>query len=439
MATWQVAVSEDDCERIPTPNYWSTTYNFAAGWTDATYVDYGGAARFLNVTIPSNATIISAYLELVAYYTRTATVVNTRLRAELNVAPATFSTAANFDARTWTTAYVNWDAIPAWTADEEYTSPDIKTCIQEVANLDAITHLVVLWDDFERRSTQGPVNQTWRSAYSYDISTTLAPYLIVTYTVNYPITTSLNMGYATTVSRATASSRTSSLALGLASTVGRTIDVSRSSALNTGFAVTVDRAWGRTRNSAVDFGMATTVTRATAMNRSSAVVMGLLPTVSRLIGYSRAASHSLGLEVTTTRVINVSRTTSSVLGMAVSVVRQIAINKTASLVMGQAVTVSRAAAIARTVSNSIGYAVTATRNIAVARAASVSLGLAVTVSRLVDWGKSVSLTFGHAVSSVIRQRLLRHRAQTGTNRDLSEIGTNRDVAQTGTNRDIEPW
>lgn len=187
--TWRTGASSDDCFRNTiTVDYFSITGNeFGAGYTDASYGNFGCAGRFLNVNIPSRATIVSASLMLTCLLTAGQTAVNTRLRAELSVSPATFSNAANFDARTWTTAYMNWDAIPTWTKDVEYTSPTndgtryFKDIIQEVANLGAITHLVILWDDFQQRSTQA-VNR-FREGYSYNASTTKAPQLAITYTV----------------------------------------------------------------------------------------------------------------------------------------------------------------------------------------------------------------------------------------------------------------
>ncbi len=183
--TWQVAASADDCARTYiTTSYWSkiTTY-FYAGYDNNSNQDFGSAARFLNVTIPAGSTITLANLIVTCKQVTSATAVNTRLRAQADINPATFSDAADFDARTWTTAYVNWDAIPAWTLGTEYTSPDIKAAIQEVINLAnwaSGNPLTILWDDFQKRSTQ--VSGTERLSYSYDGSTTTAPKLVITYT-----------------------------------------------------------------------------------------------------------------------------------------------------------------------------------------------------------------------------------------------------------------
>lgn len=180
--TYQVTAGLDDCYRVIDSDYWDTSeVSFSVGYYNATHPNAGAAARFLGLNIPAGSTINSAVLRLTAYVSLATTTVNTRLRCEKTGTPATFSTSANFDGRTWTTAKVNWDAVPAWIQDTEYDSPDIKACVQEIIDgVGAITDLVVLWDDFEKRSTQA--NGTRRLGTAYEESTTKAPQLVITYT-----------------------------------------------------------------------------------------------------------------------------------------------------------------------------------------------------------------------------------------------------------------
>ena len=181
-----VGASSDDCFRsTDTKDYFSIGAGFFAGYYTASYKDSSSAARFLNVTIPVGATILSAKLKLIASYPRSSTIVNTRLRCEKNINPITFSDKVDFDARMWTTAFVNWDAIAAWTVEVEYESPDIKTCIQEVINLPSWASgnpMAVLWDDFEKRSTQADF--TIRQAYSWDDNAAKAPKLYIEWTTD---------------------------------------------------------------------------------------------------------------------------------------------------------------------------------------------------------------------------------------------------------------
>ena len=183
--TWQVGASTDDCYRIPTPNYWATDYgHFQAGYVNSTYPDLGSAARFIDFTVPSGSTILTAILTLTCSSPQAKTAVNTRIRAEQNINSVTFSTKEDFDARTWTTAYINWDAIPAFVLDTEYNSSDFAAVVQEVIDLASWASgnpITILWDDFGKRSTQ-EIDAN-RPAYSYDSSTTKGPKLVVTYTV----------------------------------------------------------------------------------------------------------------------------------------------------------------------------------------------------------------------------------------------------------------
>jgi hypothetical protein len=193
--TWQVGASTDDCYRnyVGGSEFATNDSNIRAGYDNAFAQGWGGAARFLNVGIPAGATITLANLILTCQTAHALTIVNTCLRAERSINPVTFSDSTDFDARTWTTAYINWDAIPAWTLNTEYTSPSddgtryFKDILQEVIDLPGWASgnpVVILWDDFQKRSTQ--VSSTVRYAYSYDGSTTKAPKLVVTYTTPIP-------------------------------------------------------------------------------------------------------------------------------------------------------------------------------------------------------------------------------------------------------------
>jgi len=185
-----VAASSDDCAKDSlAPWFDITSVAFYAGYYGyhGTYKTLGSAARFLNVPIPPGATILEARLRLIASDSVSNTVVNTRLRCQKAIEPMTFSTEVDFDARTWTTAYVNWDAIGAWTQDEIYISPDFAIPLQEVVDQpgyqvgDAIA---VLWDDFEQRSTQS--NGRYRVAYSFDDDPDKAPQLYVRFEIPPP-------------------------------------------------------------------------------------------------------------------------------------------------------------------------------------------------------------------------------------------------------------
>jgi hypothetical protein len=186
--TIQVAASADDCYRLRPAdgNSFATGENFFLAGFDGVYyfTDYlGSAARFLNITIPPGSIITLAQLKLTCMIPNSLTTVRTRLRAERNINPATFSGRADFDARVWTDAFVNWDSIAAWLLDTEYASQDLTSCVQEVINLPGWVSgnpMVILWDDWESRSDH--VTDTQRTAWSFDGSAAKAPKLYIEYT-----------------------------------------------------------------------------------------------------------------------------------------------------------------------------------------------------------------------------------------------------------------
>ena len=183
-----VAASSDDCARDLLAAFFDLTSTaHYAGYYDVTYKTLGAGARFLDVPIPPGATILEARLRLTARASLANTVVNTRIRCQKHLDPLTFSTIVDFLARNWTTAYINWDAIPAWTAEEIYISPDFKTPLQEVidqADWQIGSAVTVLWDDFEQRSTQN--DNRYRDAYSFDGDPDKAPQLYVRFGIPPP-------------------------------------------------------------------------------------------------------------------------------------------------------------------------------------------------------------------------------------------------------------
>lgn len=185
--TWQVGTGTDDCARRleATPEFNLQNPMRVGYWGSAGY-EYGGGMRFTNITIPQGATIDTAYLTLRADASYAVTVVKSRISAEDVDNPATFAdSGAAFDAR-WaarTAARVDWDNIPAWTKDEDYNSPEIKTVIKEIVDRGGWNSgqaMVIFWEDFDDRSTH--TNLCWREAYAYEGSITYAPKLVIEFT-----------------------------------------------------------------------------------------------------------------------------------------------------------------------------------------------------------------------------------------------------------------
>ena len=184
--TWEVLAATDDVwvDRTPaSESFDKNSVSFEAGYGAVGDAAEGSAARFLNINIPAASTINLANLILTAKFTNALTTVNSSITAELNNTPITFDNVTEFNARVWTTANVTWDNIAAWTLDAAYSSPDIKTVIQEVVDNPgwaAGNPMVILWEDWGQRSTQN--NNRVRTGWTYDSDPTKAPRLLITFT-----------------------------------------------------------------------------------------------------------------------------------------------------------------------------------------------------------------------------------------------------------------
>ena len=201
----RIAASTDDVSRRITATYFNrTTTNNVVGRHDSTDKQWGMGLRFLDIEIPQGATITEAYLKVTAKdsgsYSSTNTPVNTRIVAEGADNPGTFAdNAGAFDTRygTKTTAYVSWQ-VPAFTTNTEYTSPDIKTVIQEIVDRGGWASgnaIVLFWNDFEDETTG---DDRRRFNYSYDDTPAKAPLLTIEWELETRVTTNAATSVAST-------------------------------------------------------------------------------------------------------------------------------------------------------------------------------------------------------------------------------------------------
>lgn len=184
----QVGASLDDAEKAygSTGGYWATSI-VQAGWFSASYAQWSTGFRFQTIPIVQGATIDSAALSICSYSNKSVTTVRVRIRAEaVDDAPA-FSDEANWNSRFpsgVTTAQTDWDAPGAWTKDVWYSSPDFAAVVQEIVDRggwSSNNDLVIFWDDYDDRSDHAA--DCRRQAYSYDINSSKAAKLNVSYSL----------------------------------------------------------------------------------------------------------------------------------------------------------------------------------------------------------------------------------------------------------------
>ncbi len=166
---------------------------------------------FRNINIPIGESISAASFNVTSKALRNLSTVNSTICAENNTLGLPFTTIANFKARrgavvggatsNLTSASVLWSAIPAWSADVTYTSPDISTIIQELVNSpyykgDGTDNFTIFFDDFADSSTYN--SQRERAFYLQDYGTeAYAPSLTITYGSNVPVVSSVTPTYGT--------------------------------------------------------------------------------------------------------------------------------------------------------------------------------------------------------------------------------------------------
>ncbi|MEP7167193.1 MAG: PQQ-dependent sugar dehydrogenase [Candidatus Woesebacteria bacterium] len=173
-STYQISASANDVNEVGT-TYQDTT---TPGW-----IGTGGSAtasflglRFTNVTVPQNATIVSAYLQFFSTQSQWLTI-GYDLNAENAGNSAAFSTAAKPSARTLTTQKVSHNSDAQWLANTWYSSDELNSIVTAVTSRADWTSGNSM--SFVLKGTVG----TWGRKFlaSYDTSSTNAPKLVVIY------------------------------------------------------------------------------------------------------------------------------------------------------------------------------------------------------------------------------------------------------------------
>lgn len=181
-ATWEAReASTDDhiqldaTETFRNETLFELTYGGSAGY-------YRIGWRFINVQIGPGATVSAATIDLRAVGTCAGTI-NFKIMAQSGTAsPPNFSgdaTPSVFNARTRTTAKIDWDFSVPGDCDASVTTVDITSVIQEVINyagwVCGSAIVIILEND---GTTAG---NTWVGS-TYDSAPENAPYLHITYT-----------------------------------------------------------------------------------------------------------------------------------------------------------------------------------------------------------------------------------------------------------------
>lgn len=182
----QISQNGDDgyviCKE-PGEGYRPSETNFQVGHYDSAWTNLSAWLLFRNVTIPPGSTIDAAKLTVVCKTPSSQDYVKTRIEAVDEDNPNPPTDAPDYTSRARTTAYIYWDNLPHWTAEQVINSPDFKAVIQEIINREGWVegnNIMIYWQDCEGRSTQE--NLRYRALYAREGSTTKAAKLIIDYT-----------------------------------------------------------------------------------------------------------------------------------------------------------------------------------------------------------------------------------------------------------------
>jgi len=128
-----VSAGSDDGFCYESGSCYLTSGNIRLGYRDG-YGNCHAGFRFLNIVIPQGATIDSAYFTYFAYDDSSLST-SVKIWAEASDDGATFATSGGNspEGKTAGAVSVAW-TLPNQVAASSYTSPDIKTVIQEVVN-----------------------------------------------------------------------------------------------------------------------------------------------------------------------------------------------------------------------------------------------------------------------------------------------------------------
>lgn len=131
----QIIAGSDDAEQRLDTNAVSLTDTTLELGVNSSRSQYVGL-RFTGLNIPRGATVLDAFVDFTASGNSTATT-NLTFRGENVGNAATYTTATNHIGTrraNSTAATVAWNSVPSWTGNTVYSSPDVKTIIQEIIN-----------------------------------------------------------------------------------------------------------------------------------------------------------------------------------------------------------------------------------------------------------------------------------------------------------------
>lgn len=175
LPTIRVAAAVKDSDKIAT-TYSNSATTVRCGKSSSSAL--GATMIFDGISIPAGSKIYSATITFTASASKTSQVINSRIYAEDTAAPASYGAAEDWSARTYTSAYVDFDGTKTWTSGTAYPTGDLSTVVQEL--VDSYAPYVsgsMAFEWIDDTSTASNFLQ----AYSYEGDSSKAPLLTLYY------------------------------------------------------------------------------------------------------------------------------------------------------------------------------------------------------------------------------------------------------------------
>jgi hypothetical protein len=178
--TYDARISRGDDDSYRSNTNVQSDHTYFGGGNNAGSIR-SGVGLWRNVNIPQGATIESAYIELTARTNRFADTVNLKITGAAADVPEPILTNSAWNAVARTTAEVLWSAVPDFTQDAVYQTPELKTIIQEIVNRTgwASGNPLQLFIE-DNGSTEA--SNTDRFGWSFDGDSAKAPRLVIKWT-----------------------------------------------------------------------------------------------------------------------------------------------------------------------------------------------------------------------------------------------------------------
>jgi hypothetical protein len=172
-----VITSTDDV-RAPIWNTGSLTLSVGNGFIANNFDIYSGI-RFINVTVPKDAAILTSYITLTSSGSDASAVVNANIYGENYDNTATYSTDADYLGRALT-ASVAWNAVGAWVDGTQYATPSLNAPIATITSRAGWASGNAMAFQLRNNGSTAGAN-TLRSAYSWDADPGKAAILHIEY------------------------------------------------------------------------------------------------------------------------------------------------------------------------------------------------------------------------------------------------------------------